>query len=314
VKLRGRFDLIHCHSTKAGLIGRLGLLGTATVRLYTPGGFFTMDPHGSALSKRGAAVMEAALSRLSDGVITVSQREYMHAREIGIARSKLAVIPHGVVLNGPSEPSRERAVLRRRLGMLDDEVCIGFVGRLVPVKSPRTILESFAAVRNRVRTTAKLIVVGDGPLAQSLRRLANDLGVGANVTWLGEGDAKCLMKAFDVLALTSDSEAGPLVVLEAMARGLPIVATRVGGISETVQHGVNGFIAPVRGVQEIATALETLVSNPALRQQMGQASLTLSRNFSVDRMVDQTVALYEQVISGRPVVAPSQDLKAAATR
>ena len=122
-----------------------------------------------------------------------------------------------------------------------------------------------------------------------------------------------VLGAFDLLALTSESEGHPLVVLEAMARGLPVVATSVGGISGTVQHGMNGFIAPVRGVREIATALEILVNDPELRERMGRASLGISRSFSVDRMVDQTIALYEKVTSGADI-ANASDLKVAALR
>ena len=141
-------------------------------------------------------------------------------------------------------------------------------------------------------------MIGDGPLESSLRRLAAELSIEEHITWLGACDARPLMGAFDMLALSSESEGHPMVVLEAMARGLPIVATPVGGISDTVQHGVNGFIVPVRGVSEFATALEALVNDTELRERMAEASLALSRNFSVDRMVDQTVALYEHVISG----------------
>jgi glycosyltransferase involved in cell wall biosynthesis len=99
-----------------------------------------------------------------------------------------------------------------------------------------------------------------------------------------------------------------------MARGIPIVATAVGGISETVLHGVNGFVAPVRGVPEIAAALKVLINDSALRERMGQASLAISRRFSLDRMVDQTVVLYEQVISGNCTAAASSGLKVAALR
>ena len=314
LRRHGPFDLMHCHSTKAGLIGRMGLAGHPVRRLYTPHAFYTMQRAQASPPRWAAAMLEAALSRLCDRVIAVSQGEYSHALELGIPARIITLIPNGVSLSQPRLSVSDRDVIRREWGLRDGDACIGFVGRLATQKSPQTLLQSFATLLRRTAAPVRLVIIGDGPLESSLRRLANELNIDDHITWLGACDARPLMGAFDMLALTSDSEGHPLVVLEAMARGLPIVATRVGGISETVQHGVNGFIAPVRGVQEIATALETLVSNPALRQQMGQASLTLSRNFSVDRMVDQTVALYEQVISGRPVVAPSQDLKVAATR
>jgi glycosyltransferase involved in cell wall biosynthesis len=143
---------------------------------------------------------------------------------------------------------------------------------------------------------------------------AESLGIGDRVTWLGEQNAKALMHAFDVLLLSSDSEVGPIVVLEALVRSLPVVATAVGVVSETVRHGVNGFVAPVRGVREIATALETLASDAELRVRMGKASLELFRNFSVDRMVDQTAALYSQVASGSWKGGPVQDMRLAPTR
>lgn len=314
VRSHGPFDLVHCHSTKAGLIGRLGLLGRDVRCSYTPHGFYTMPSAKASLTKWAVARLEEGLSLLCDRLIVVSAEEHSHALELGIPVAKLCLIPNGVSLHQPPLSASDRTALRRTWGLRDAEVCIGFVGRFANQKSPQTLLQAFATLLQRTAVPVRLVMIGEGPLESSSRQLAAELNMAERITWLGACDARPLMEAFDMLALTSVSEGHPLVVLEAMARGLPIVATRVGGISETVQHGVNGFIAPVRGVQEIATALETLVDNPELRRQMGQASLTLSRNFSVDRMVDQTVALYEQVISGHQATAMSQDLKMAATR
>jgi glycosyltransferase involved in cell wall biosynthesis len=224
------------------------------------------------------------------------------------------LIPNGVSLDQPRLSSSDREAIRRAWGLGEAEVCIGFVGRLAIQKSLQTLLLSFATLLRRTTIPSRLVVIGEGPLEGSLRRLAAELKIHAHITWLGACDARRVMAAFDVLALTSESEGHPLVVLEAMARGLPIVATAVGGISDTVQHGVNGFITPVRGVQEIATALEILVSDPELRGRMGRASLTMSRSFSADRMVDQTVALYEQVISGTHTATASADLNVVALR
>jgi glycosyltransferase involved in cell wall biosynthesis len=276
--------------------------------------FLTMQPAQASPPKWAAAMLETTLSRLCDRVIAVSREEYSHALELGIPARMISLIPNGVALDQPWLSASERDAIRREWGLRAADVCIGFVGRLAPQKSPQTLLRSFATLLQRTGVPVRLVMIGDGPLESSVRRLTADLNIGERVTWLGACDARPLMGAFDVLALTSVSEGHPLVVLEAMARGLPIVATRVGGISETVQHGVNGFITPVRGVDEIATALEILVNDPELRERMGQASLRISRNFSVDRMVDQTVALYEQVVSGGYTASKSSDLKMAASR
>jgi glycosyltransferase involved in cell wall biosynthesis len=313
LRRHGPFDLLHCHSTKAGLIGRMGLAGHPVKRLYTPHAFFTMQLTQASPPKWAAAMLEATLSRLCDRVIAVSRDEYSHALELGIRARMICLIPNGVSLDPPRLSSSDRDAIRRKWRLRDAEVCIGFVGRLAPQKSPQTLLQSFATLIQRTAVPVRLVMIGDGPLESPSRRLAAELNIDEHITWLGACDARPLMGAFDMLALTSASEGHPLVVLEAMARGLPVVATRVGGISETVQHGVNGFIAPVRGVQEIATALEILANDPELRERMGQASLRISQNFSVDRMVDQTVALYEQVVSGANTTIAS-DMSMAAHR
>jgi glycosyltransferase involved in cell wall biosynthesis len=313
LRTHGPFDLLHCHSTKAGLIGRLGLVGDPIKRLYTPHMFFTADPNRGTILKESGAMLETALSKLCDGIIAVSPEEYRHAIELGISPSKLSLIPNGVAIHSASQAC-SCAELRKEWGLHHGEICIGFVGRLVPQKSPETMLRSFAALPQPSRMQAKLVMLGDGPLSGGCRRLTAQLGIEARVVWLGERNAKLLIHAFDVLALTSDSEAGPLVVLEAMTRGLPIVATRVGLVAETVHHGVNGFVTPVRGVAEIAAALETLIHDADLRERMGQASRVIAQDFSIDRMVDRTIALYEQVIAGVCASRTPSELSAAASR
>jgi glycosyltransferase involved in cell wall biosynthesis len=307
----GPFDLLHCHSTKAGLIGRLGLIGDPIKRLYTPNMFFTAEPGRGGIVRQSGALLEFALSKLCDGVIVVSDEERRHAIQLGISPAKLCLIPNGATLGGASRV-RGRPELRTEWGIHDGEVCIGFVGRLVPQKSPETMLRSFAALPKRSRMHARLVMIGDGPLAGACRRLAAQLGIQARVVWLGAQDAKTLMHAFDVLVLSSDAEGHPIVVLEAMARGLPIVATAVGGVPETVRHGVNGFVTPVRGVSEIAAALDTLVHDADLRERMGRASRVIAQDFSVDRMVERTLAFYDQVVSGVWSGRAAQDYKIAA--
>jgi len=294
----GTFDLIHCHSTKAGLIGRAGLIGCPVKRIYTPHCLLSMNPAEGRVTRRVARELERVLARLSAGLVVVSREEYVHAVELGIPPGKLCLIPNGAVLPPSDDLKKQRAICRHHWGLEEGDVCIGFAGRLTGMKAPDVMLHSFAAFRKRSRVPSRLVMVGNGPLATSLRGLATELGVSGEVIWLGAQDARPLMAGFDVLALTSKSEGHPLVVLEAMARGLPIVATAVGGIADTVQFGVNGFIAPPGDAGAIADALEKLARDRMLCARMGEASRAISRQFSADRMVERTLVLYQEIVTG----------------
>jgi len=297
LRVCGPFDLVHCHSTKAGLIGRAGLIGHSVKRLYTPHGFLSMDPAGGRVTARIAGGLEKVLAKFAAGVAVVSREEYTHAVAIGIPPAKLCLIPNGVVPAPAGEVENRRSSCRRDWGLEEGDACIGFAGRFTPVKAPEVMLDSFAAFRRRSRVPARLVMIGDGPLAPSLRRQAANLNLEGEVLWLGARDARPLIPGFDIFALTSKSEGHPLVVLEAMTCGLPIVATGVGGIADTVQAGVNGFIAPVGDTETIAHALTKLADDRALRTRMGQASRTLSSNFSADRMAEQTLVFYQEIVA-----------------
>ena len=313
LRARGPFDLVHCHSTKAGLIGRAGLAGLAVKRLYTPHGFLSMDPAAGRAIARMAGGLEKVLTRLAAGVVVVSREEYAHAGALGIPRKNLRLIPNGVTRPRMDSLAKQRSACRKEWGLEERDFCIGFAGRFIGVKAPEVMLDSFAAFLRRSRAPARLVMVGDGPLASSLHRRAADLGLTNEVIWVGARDARPLMPGFDALALTSNSEGHPLVVLEAMARGLPIVATRVGGIADTIESGVNGFVAPVGDADAIANALHELACDRALRTRMGEASRALSLHFSADRMVEQTLAFYQEIVSGVCADSTSANLKMAAS-
>ena len=313
LRTRGPFDLVHCHSTKAGWLGRAGLAGHSVKRLYTAHGFLSMDPAAGRVTARIAGGLERVLAGLGAGVVVVSREEYAHAVAIGIPQAKLRLIPNGVARAPMRDIAAQRSACRHDWGLHPDEVCIGFAGRFTTVKAPEVMLDSFADFLRRCRVPARLVMVGDGPLAASLRRQAAELGLTSHIIWLGARDARPLMPAFDILALTSKSEGHPLVVLEAMARGLPVVVTRVGGIADTVQPGVNGFIAPVGDCEAIAGALAELARDPTLRARMGEASRDISLHFSSDRMVEQTLAFYQDIVSGVFAGRAASNLKMAAS-
>jgi len=191
----------------------------------------------------------------------------------------------------------------RQAGGRSHEVRIGFVGRLVVQKSPETLLRAAQILSKDPTCSVRFGIVGDGPLLPKLVELSRDLGIADRLDWLGPADGAAAMRTFDVLALTSRYEGFPYVILEAMSQGLPVVATRVGGTADTVHEGENGFLAAIGDVEEVARALSTLAHDAALRRRMGAASQRIVKQFSLDRMVDQTIAAYRDPLGTNPTQA-----------
>jgi RraA family protein len=200
----------------------------------------------------------------------------------------VVVIPNGVA---PIEfPSKARA--RRRLGLREDELVVGFIGRLVDPRAPDVLIKALALSRPS-GPRYRLAMVGTGPLEGSLRALAEDLGVSDRVHWAGELDAKEVLPAFDLFALPSRKEGLPYVVLEALAARLPVVATSAAAVELLVAPGENGLVVPPDRPPLFADALSDLLSDPLRLERLGHGSLARSSRFSAERMVDRTLAEYE---------------------
>jgi glycosyltransferase involved in cell wall biosynthesis len=305
----GPFQLLHSHSTKAGLIGRLSALGLSCRTVYTPHAFFSMSPVADRVSHAIVSMMEVALSRLGDGVICVSNEEEAHAIALGVSPDKLFRIPNGINLKATQELQHNRASIRERFGLKRGDLCVGFVGRLFPQKAPGFLLEAFAAALPSLPPEAKLVIVGEGPLKAELKARASELNLATRIVFAGAIPGPLAMAGFDVFALPSCYEGFPYVLIEALALGLPIVSTAVGGATSLVHSGVNGFIVPVGASGEFASSLVRLLTDRGLRQSMAEASRFLAQNFTIERMVSETIAVYryvsESAVSPYMVVASS---------
>jgi sugar transferase (PEP-CTERM/EpsH1 system associated) len=181
---------------------------------------------------------------------------------------------------------------------------IGTVGRLQDVKDQATLIEAFALLCARnpaARAGLRLAVVGDGPLRQRLAQKAQDAGV-ADLVWFAgaRNDIPELMRSFDLFALSSIAEGTPVTLLEAMACGVPVVATSVGGIPEVVQDGVNGALVPAGNAQALAAALGRYVDDRARQAAHGAAARErIERHYSVAAMVGAYTALYDQLCNSK---------------
>jgi glycosyltransferase involved in cell wall biosynthesis len=167
-----------------------------------------------------------------------------------------------------------------------------YVGRLAPDKAPETLVRAFALMAPD-HPEAQLWLVGDGPLRDPLARLIGQLGLTARVKLMpGQADVRPLYHRASLLALSSRTESLPNVILEAMAAGLPVAATRVGGVPELAAHGVTGLLTPPGDAPALAAALSLLLGDAALRARVGQAGRRRAvQEFSLDHMAGRFAEL-----------------------
>ena len=292
IRKHGPFDILHAHSTKAGLLLRLAAIGCPGAVIYTPHAPLTMNP---ALPSGVRALLgwsERALSFLTNRVIAVSYEEAQHLGECGLPKRKVSVVPNGIAHSSPPPTSKTDH---------SASVCIGFLGRLSPQKNAGLLIAAFALVL-KSHPAVSLIIAGTGPDQAALRTQADRLGLADRVTWLDGTDGNA-MKSFDIFALPSCYEGMPYVLLEALAAGLPVVATAVGGVRSVIQHGKEGFVTAPGNVEQFALALRTLVGDRHLRRRCSEFAQAKAAEFTLSRMAEETVAVYRHAI-GRAKQVP----------
>jgi glycosyltransferase involved in cell wall biosynthesis len=219
------------------------------------------------------------------------------ARNDGFSRNKIAVIDNGIVLDRYTLRD-DRLEIRAKLGLKPERHYIANIARFHPVKDQAMLLRAFARVAE-VRDDVDLLLVGDGPLRGSLTELCRSLGIERRAQFLGvRADVPEILRAVDVFALTSLSEAASLTLLEAMASGAPVVVTAVGGNPELVRHGIDGLHVPRGDVNAAAAAFLQLLDDPGLASRMGQAGRQrVADRYQLDTTVSAYLRLYQRVCS-----------------
>ena len=235
------------------------------------------------------------LAPLTDAFIAVAEphAKYLAAHE-GCTPTKLRVIPNGVDVERfrPGEPSRE---LRKELDLPEGTPVVGIVAALRPEKNHQLFLRAAARVLGTA-PRARFLIVGDGPQRDELESLAHSLNVSHAVHFLGtRKDVPELLLLIDVLALTSHVEANPVSILEAMAAGKPVVATRVGSVDRAVQEGRTGYLVTPGSEEELAARLIKLLGSRAEASTMGRAG----RQFVIEHAsIERMVSGYEDLLTG----------------
>lgn len=215
----------------------------------------------------------------------------------GVPADKVRVIPNGIPRAfGAVENARQR---RWELGLRDSQVLIAYVGNILPHKGLRRLIEAMS--KARTRPDLHLVVAGTGSDEAACRQLAADRGLAAQVTfcsWLSTEETEAMLLASDVVALPSQWEGLPYVLLEAMACARPVIAGRVFGIPEVVDDGVTGLLVDPLRIDEIADALDHL-ADAALRERMGRAARDrFERLFTLEAQAARMEILYRSLLRG----------------
>jgi glycosyltransferase involved in cell wall biosynthesis len=213
----------------------------------------------------------------------------------GFAARRIEVIPNGIELERYS-PAPDRAALRRSLGLDANRRYVATVARFHPVKDHATLLRGFRQVATG-RPDVDLLLVGDGPLRDVLEEQTRALSLAGRVRFLGvRSDVPSLLKAVDLFALTSLSEAASLSILEAMASCLPVVGTAVGGNPEMVHHGVEGLLVPRGDAVATGSAMLRLLDDPATAAAMGAAGRArVEQCYQLGQTVENYWRLYQRL-------------------
>lgn len=296
---RLRPDIVHTHTAKAGTLGRLAArLAGVPVTVHTFHGH-VLDGYFSPAVTRLFIGMERALARRTDRLVTVSPRLQSDLLGMGIGRpDQVAVIPLGLDLERFRRARPERPVLRSSLGLGSNVPLLGIVGRLVPIKDHATLFQALARLEPQ-EPAAHLVVVGDGEERLRLEALATRLALGGRIHFLGwRRDLETILPELDMVICASKNEGTPVALIEAMAAGVLVLSTDVGGVADLVTHGVTGWLVRPSDPDDLARAIRQLLGDATLRARLAAAGrpVALERH-GVEGLIRRVEALYVDLIS-----------------
>lgn len=296
---RVRPKIVHTHSSKAGILGRLAawLAGVPCI-LHTIHGY-GVTPAQPLWLQHLVIKLEWMVGRVTTHWIAVSQADRRQGLEWELfSASKVSVVRPGI---DPTPfaariEQAERDRLRASLGVGPHQLLVGTVSCLKPQKSPEDFIRVAALVCQRM-PAAKCVLVGDGALRPQIEAMIHAQGLQDRVALLGwRRDVASLLKAFDVFVLTSQWEGLPCAMLEARASRIPIVATRVGGSAEAIIEGIQGTLCPAGDVKAIAGRVCQILGDERLRADLRNGTQELPEEFTIQETVKQYQSLYTYLL------------------
>jgi len=296
----GGYTIVHTNSSKAGILGRWAAwLAGVPVIVHTVHGWGHHDRQ-HPLVRKLYIILERLTLLITDRLIAVSALNVKKGLADGIGKEEdYVVIRSGIEMDRFGHPQVLPSKTRAALGIPSEAPVVGSVTRLSPQKAPLDFVQAIHLISKSV-PKACFVVVGDGPLRDQVEALSARLGLSDRLIFTGlRRDVPELMATFDIFVLSSLWEGLPRVLPQAMASGLPIVATAIDGNAEAVRDGVNGLLVPPGKPAALAEAVIRLLDNPQMARQMGEAGRALADEFGAAKMTGEIARLYKELIARR---------------
>jgi glycosyltransferase involved in cell wall biosynthesis len=294
-----RPDVVHTHTAKAGFVGRLAAwLARVPVRVHT---FHGHVFHGYFGPRKTALflALERLTAHLTDRLITISpalKEELASVYHVAPAE-KIAVVPLGLDLSAYLSTPRHQGAFRHQFDLPANALLVGIVGRLVPIKNHALFLQAAQRVRQS-RPDTHFVIIGDGELRESLVAQAEALGLAGAVTFTGFlRDLRPVYSDLDLLVISSDNEGTPVSIIEALAAGVPVVSTAVGGVPDLLDGGHFGALVPPGNADTLAQAMLARLNTPPPDQH--DLRQRVAAQFGIDRLVTDLGALYRDLLASK---------------
>lgn len=295
---RRRYGIVHTHSSKAGILGRLAArLAGVPHSVHTVHGW-SFHEYMPPIVRQGYILLERWMAAYSDTLIVVAEKDRLKGLQAGIGRPEQYHLIRSAIPVDAFDPARiDRQSVRRALGIPTNAVVIGNVGRFSAQKNPLEWVRVAGRVA-RERPDVIFLLVGDGPLRAEVETLLIEEGIADRAILTGlRRDIPQMMAAMDIFLLTSLWEGLPRVIPQAMAMGVPLVASRADGTAEAIQDGVNGYLFNPGDEEGMAQACISLVDHPQVRADLGKAGQSFARtNFDLKKMIAEIENLYHQLL------------------
>ena len=301
---KGNFQIVHTHSSKAGILGRLaGWVAGVPIRIHTVHGW-SFHNQMSRVTRRAIVTLEKMLSIVTDAYIIVTRADQQKGREVGIGDDgKYILIRSGIDYSRFDGNCRGDDSLRKELGLDEECMLIGSLGRLSAQKSPLDFVRLAKGLSEEIENVA-FLYLGDGPLRSDFEHLTSSLGLSEKVHLLGmRHDVNRVMGALDIYVHTSRWEGLPRAFLEATACGVPVVATAVDGAVEFFEDGINGFLVAPGDIPAMAVRVKELLLDHDLRQKIVErARERMGKEYSVESMVKEIETLYWDLLRKKGLI------------